>query len=246
MKNMTHLEELLARGILDASMHPVLESDSDWAESLMALVYKANITEVLEPKLIVLIRLCIDVSATHLYEAGVKRHIQEALRLGVNQAEILEVFKLVSIVGIHSCALGVPLLKNELAHANITEQVDVSQKSTPICEEMKRQGNFNPLWETLYEWDPAYLEDFLKMATHVWKTGILPPLWIELLCIAGDAAISHMWAPGTQRHIQAALALGATQAQIIAVLKIVSLQGLESCELGGAVLMNLLKKNESL
>lgn len=246
MENMTHLEELLARGVLDASMHPVLESDSDWAESLMALVYKAHITEVLEPKLIVLIRLCIDVSATHLYEAGVKRHIQEALRLGVNQAEILEVFKLVSVVGIHSCALGVPLLKNELAHANITEQVDVSQISTPICEEMKRQGNFNPLWETLYEWDPAYLEDFLKMATHVWKTGILPPLWIELLCIAGDAAISHMWAPGTQRHMQAALALGATQAQILAVLKIVSLQGIESCELGGAVLMNLLKKNESL
>lgn len=75
---------------------------------------------------------------------------------------------------------------------------------------------------TLSQWDPVWLERFLAMGL---------PLWIELLCISGDAAITHIYAHGTQRHIEAALAMGATREQVLDVLKIVSLQVIESMEL---------------
>ena len=245
MINISHYDELKTIGVLAESLDLMLENEPEWTEKLVTLVHQTQVNTILDPKLVILIRLCIDVTATHLYESGIQRHIQQALKLGIHQSEILEVFKLASVVGIHSCALGVPILKNELIVAGISEAIVTTKAFTPICDEMKLQGNFNPLWETLYEWDPVYLEDFLKMATHAWTNGILPPLWIELLCIAGDATITHMWAPGTQRHMQAALALGASSEQILAVLKIVSLQGIEACELGSTVLKNLLKENTS-
>ena len=216
-----------------------------WKESCRSLTDTIGANDVLDPKLVVLIRLIMDVTATHLYAPGVQKHIQDALKTGLSRDEIMQVFKLASVVGIHSCALGVPILQAELDSLGYVADDEASSVLTPTCDELRAQGNFNPLWETLYEWDPVYLEDFLKMATHAWTNGILPPLWIELLCIAGDATITHMWAPGTQRHMQAALALGASSEQILAVLKIVSLQGIEACELGSAVLKNLLKENTS-
>lgn len=83
----------------------------------------------------------------------------------------------------------------------------------------------------LSQWDPVWLERFLAMGLPLWTGGVLPPPWIELLCISGDAAITHLYAHCTQRHIEAALAMGATREQVLDVLKIVSLQGIESMEL---------------
>lgn len=234
---------LRASGLFDTAFDGMTEWAPDWTEQFMGLVQEIQSNNVLDPKLVTLIRLVLDVTATHLYAPGVQRHIRNALKMGVNQAEILEVFKLASIVGIHACALGVPILEKELAAAGLIEEASAGIEATPICDEMRIQGSFNPLWETIYRWDPLYLENFLKMATSVWQNGILPPLWIEFLCIAGDVTITHMWTHGTQRHIQAALALGATREQILEVFKIVSLQGIEACELGIPLLEKALQLN---
>jgi alkylhydroperoxidase/carboxymuconolactone decarboxylase family protein YurZ len=50
-----------------------------------------------------------------MYAPGTRRHIQAALDMGVTPEEILEVLKLATIVGIHSCNLGVPILVEEMA-----------------------------------------------------------------------------------------------------------------------------------
>ncbi|WP_374666027.1 carboxymuconolactone decarboxylase family protein [Acinetobacter sp.] len=219
------------------------ELAQEWLEHYQKFADTVGKTNLLDPKLVVLIRLIIDVTATHLYAPGVQQHLQEALKLGLSRAEIMEVFKLASVVGIHSCALGVPLLEAELRQLNRADQENDPAQAveTPICNELRAQGNFNPLWDTLYRWDPAYLEDFLKMAMHSWRNKILPPLWVELLCIAGDATITHIWSPGMQRHMRAALALGASQEQIMEVLKILSLQGMEAFETGFPILAQVLE-----
>lgn len=240
MKNTPNYDALRAAGLFDASFDVMAEWDGEWTECFMTLVQDCQMNNILEPKLLSLIRLMIDVTATHLYRPGVQRHVRDALRIGVSRSEILEVFKLASVVGIHACALGVPILEKELVTAGLIEE-DVVAVETPVCDEIRAQGMFNPLWETLYRWDPDYLENFLKMATSAWKSGVLPTLWVEFLCIAGDAAITHMWSHGTQRHIQAALQLGANKDQILEILKIVSLQGIEACEVGIPILVKALK-----
>ena len=240
MSETPNFNALRAAGLIDEGLDRLAEWDAPWTERFMVLAQQSQVNDTLDPKLVALIRLNIDVTATHLYAPGVRRHVRDALRLGASRAEILEVFKLASVVGIHACALGVPLLAEALAEAGI-EDVPDTPGPTPVCDAVRANGMFNPLWETLYQWDPAYLEKFLAMGFGLWKDGILPPLWIELLCIAGDAAITHLYGHGTRRHIEAALALGATREQVLEVLKIVSLQGIEACELGVPMLDEALK-----
>jgi len=231
---------LRAAGVFDAALDNLAQWAPQWTEQFMNLVEDGHTNDVLEPKLVALIRLNIDVTATHLYAPGVRRHVRNALRLGASRAEILEVFKLASVVGIHACALGVPILEAALAEAGREDEA-VSAGPTPVCDQVRAKGMFNPLWETLYRWDPQYLEKFLSMGLGLWQDEILPPLWIEFLCIAGDATVTHMYGHGTQRHIEAALQLGATREQILQVLKIVSLQGIEACELGVPMLDEALR-----
>jgi hypothetical protein len=46
---------------------------------------------------------------------GICRHIQNAIKLGATREEVLEVLELVTVLGIHACNMGVPILADELA-----------------------------------------------------------------------------------------------------------------------------------
>jgi alkylhydroperoxidase/carboxymuconolactone decarboxylase family protein YurZ len=59
---------------------------------------------------------------------------------------------------------------------------------------------------------------------------------VELLSIAFDASYTHMYAPGIRRHIKAALHAGATVEEIMEVLKLCVVQGVQSCNLAVPIL----------
>ena len=67
-------------------------------------------------KLIELLSIAFDASYTHMYSPGTRRHIKAALQLGATMEEIMEVLKLCVVQGIQACNLGVPILKEEIAH----------------------------------------------------------------------------------------------------------------------------------
>jgi alkylhydroperoxidase/carboxymuconolactone decarboxylase family protein YurZ len=196
----------------------------------------ADPAAALDPKLEAFIRLAIDVSATHLYRSGVRQHIRSALELGASRDEILEVITLMSAVGIHAPATGLPILEEELAGTGNDEAVREAQHPTPVCDWFRSSGRFNPEWELLERWSPDWLERFLAMAVPFWQDGVLPPLWVELLCVAGDAAVTHMYDTGTRRHVRTALELGATHGQLLRVLQVVAEQGFQSSEIGVPIL----------
>jgi hypothetical protein len=50
------------------------------------------------------------VSCTNLNPEGTRRHIRAALHEGATRDEILMVLKMASILSIHSCALGGPIV----------------------------------------------------------------------------------------------------------------------------------------
>ena len=96
---------------------PVLKIDPDFFEAYLNLSSVPWKTGVLPPKLKELIYIAIDASTTHLYESGLRQHIVNALKYGATQEEIMEVFELVSVLGIHTCTVGVPILVEELKKA---------------------------------------------------------------------------------------------------------------------------------
>ena len=68
----------------------------------------------LDPKTIELIGIALDVSCTHLYAPGVRRHIQRALKAGATREEITAVLQLACMQGLHSMCVGGPILLEEL------------------------------------------------------------------------------------------------------------------------------------
>jgi alkylhydroperoxidase/carboxymuconolactone decarboxylase family protein YurZ len=72
---------------------------------------------VLEPKVKELIYIAIDSATTHLYEPGLRIHIRNALGHGATQQEILEVYELVSVLGMHTITMGLPALLDEASRA---------------------------------------------------------------------------------------------------------------------------------
>lgn len=91
------------------------ELDPDYLEAFLAFRAVPQEKGPLEQKYKELIFIAINVATTHLWPSGVRRHIQNALKAGATKEEILEVMQLTSIMGIHSVALGLPILQDEVA-----------------------------------------------------------------------------------------------------------------------------------
>jgi alkylhydroperoxidase/carboxymuconolactone decarboxylase family protein YurZ len=112
-----------------------------------------------------------------------------------------------------------------------------NHSATPVCDQLRATGNWNPAWDGLAELDPVWAEKFMAMGMHTVMSGVLEPKVLEFLAIAVDASCTHMYAPGTRRHIRKALELGATREEIAAVLQAVSVLGIHSSSLGAPILL---------
>jgi alkylhydroperoxidase/carboxymuconolactone decarboxylase family protein YurZ len=77
----------------------------------------------------------------------------------------------------------------------------------------------------------------------IFTGALIPPKLAEFLSIALDASYTHM--PGTRRHIKAALKLGATVEEIMEVLKLCVVQGVEALNLGVPILDEELQSNSA-
>ncbi len=107
-------DHMRATGNWNSAWNEMAEMDPVWLEKFMDMAMKPIASGVLEPKVLEFLAIAVDASCTHLYAPGVRRHIRKALELGATRQEILAVLQCVSVLGIHSCALGVPILAEEL------------------------------------------------------------------------------------------------------------------------------------
>jgi len=113
---------------------------------------------------------------------------------------------------------------------------------TPVCDELRASGYWNPDWDAAAKLDPIWTERFVAMGVHPMKAGVLDPKVIEFISIAVDASCTHLYASGTQRHIRKALELAATREQITAVLQLVSVLGIHTMSLGGPLLLEEMER----
>lgn len=107
-------DALRARGEFNPAWESIAELDPVWLERFLAMGMKPRMTGVLDPRTWELIAIAVDASCTHLYAPGVRRHIKGALDAGATPEEIMAVLEGVAVLGIHSCALGFPILAEEM------------------------------------------------------------------------------------------------------------------------------------
>ena len=191
---------------------------------------------VLLRKTVELISIALNAACTNLNPEGTRRHIRAALAAGATSEEILIVLKMSSVLSIHSCSLGAPILLEEAKAAGVTLAERPSPPLRPSWDKMKAIGQWNAAWDPFYELDPVWTDQFFAVGTGIYTGGVLSPKDVELLSIAFDASYTHMYAPGTRRHIKGALKLGATMEEIMEVLKLCVVQGIQAINLGVPIL----------
>lgn len=106
------------RGYWNEFWDDVLVLDPDFFEAYTRFSSVPWKSGPLEPKVKELIYTAFDVAATHMFAPGLRVHIRNALRYGATREEIMEVFELVSTIGIQACELGIPILVEEAAAAS--------------------------------------------------------------------------------------------------------------------------------
>jgi hypothetical protein len=116
-----------------------------------------------------LIGVTINASCTNLNPEGTRRHIRAALREGATRDEILMVFKMASILSIHSCALGGPIVLEEASEASLdaaavgrAKRLKKVGERTPTIDKMRALKQWNGSWDPLVALAPVWADQRLQ------------------------------------------------------------------------------------
>ena len=120
---------------------------------------------------------------------------------------------------------------------SLTYFVDFVMKSgTPklsVVRDFKERDKYEPF------------ADFYKMVREAMvesHKGPLPKKIKELILIAINVATTHLYAPGTRRHMQNALRLGATREELLEVIQLVTVIGIHAVNMAVPILAEELEK----
>lgn len=230
------LDQQLETGPWDPALDKLREWDPKWAEMCLKMSTNPWVKGILPRKLVELIGVALNAACTNLNRSGTRRHIRAALKEGATREEILMALKMATVLSIHSCSLGAPILLEEAEVAGVALSQKKNKEATPACDALRAAGQWNTAFDPFYKLDPVWTDQFMATGIDLYKSGVLAPKDVELLCIALDASYTHMYAPGTRRHIKAALQLGASMEEIMEVLKLCVVQGVHACNLGVPIL----------
>jgi len=237
----TEMQTKPETGPWDDALEQLCDWDPAWAATCMRMATNPWRSGVLSRKLVELIGVAVNAACTNLNPEGTRRHIRKALAAGATKEEILFVLKCAAVMSIHSCSLGAPILLEEAKAASVPASAKPAAP-TPACDKMKAIGQWNTAWDPFYELDPVWTDEFMATGAGIYAGGTLPAKDVELLSIAFDASYTHMYAPGTRRHIRNALKAGAKMEEIMEVLKLCVVQGVQACNLGVPILAEELER----
>lgn len=121
---------------------------------------------------------------------------------------------------------------------------ELSERQRNLKEQFIKDRGYwsDELWDAVLRMDPDFFEAYLNFSAAPWRKGVLPPKIKELIYIAVDASTTHLYEPGTKRHIANALKHGATPEEIMEVLELVSALGIHSLVMGVPALVEEMKK----
>lgn len=194
-----------------------------------------------------LIYLAVDVAATHLHAPGVRQHIRRALDLGATPAEIVEVVELTSTVGIHAMNIGVPILAELLQERGLRTgpgELDDYQRELQQRFTDKR-GYWHEFWDEILELDPEMFGAYTDFSSVSWDTGSLEPKVKEFIYTAFDCAATHLYVKGWRAHMDNALGYGATAEELLEVMEIASVMGMQSALMAMPLLREELRDREN-
>jgi alkylhydroperoxidase/carboxymuconolactone decarboxylase family protein YurZ len=233
----------------ETALNKLREWDPVWAEQCVKMTTNPWLEGVLETKFIELV--CIGLNSNHanLNPDGTRRHVRAALAAGASREEILFVLKVASVMAIQSFMFSSPILLKEASLGSLEGEGKTRAKrlreaggAIPAVERMKAIGKWNEEWDALLFFSPVWTEQYMASVIDLYTMSGFPPKQVELLCLAFDASYTNMYGFGTRYHIKNAMKAGATLEEIVEVLKLCVIQGVQACNLSVLVLAEELER----
>ena len=229
----------------EAALEKLREWDPAWAEHCVKMTTNPSTDGILAAKFVELVSVGLNASRANLNPDGTRRHIRAALAAGATRQEILFVLK-----PFIPSALTLPCSSRKPAWAAWKTSVACGRgvfekigKATPAVEKMKAIGHWNEEWDSILFLDPVWTNEYMAMCSELYAESVLPPKELELLLVAFDAAYVRIYGPGTRRHIKNAFKAGAKVDEIMEVLKLGVVQGVQACNLGVTLLAEELERS---
>ena len=231
-----------ARGYWSGIWDDILELSPDYFEAYTNLSSVPWRTGTLAPKVKEFVYIAIDAATTHLYNAGTRIHIANALRHGASRDEVMEVLMIASVLGIHTMTDSLPIMMDVLKAAGKDPKLSarkLSARQQEIKEEFTRnRGFFPPVFEPILHLSPDFMQAYTDLSSAPWKMGLLEPKVRELLYVAIDASTTHLYNAGTRTHMTNAVKYGATAEEIMEVLMLTAAIGVHTMTDSVPILMD--------
>ena len=117
---------------------------------------------VLPRKTAEMISLAINAACTNLNPDGTRRHIRAALAAGATRDEILMLLKMASVMSIHSCSLGAPILARRSESGRHQSLQRGRRRVTPgMRQDAAQWASGMQAWDPFFELDPVWTEQFM-------------------------------------------------------------------------------------
>ena len=107
-------------------------------------------------------------------------------------------------------------------------------------EFVRARDTWGAPWESTLRLDQDFLVAYLKFSIVPWKTGPLENKVKEFIYIVADAAATHLYTPGIEQHLKAAIAFGASREELMEVLELTSTLGIHAATIGVPILLDVL------
>lgn len=213
------LGEELTSAALDMSSHP-------W------------VSDTLGPKERALILFSLDASASQLEPSRLPQRIADARAEGATDREIIGVLHLTTLMACHSVAVGGSILYDVLLERGAMTDVDsLTDEQEEAIRHYEEDGaaprTISKKLRALMLTDLEHFNDtqsYINLAYA--NTEVIGARFAHLVCLAFDAAPSHLYEPGIRIHIKEALDNGATIPEINEVIQLASLRGWRSMSAG--------------
>lgn len=220
-------DQLKEMGYWDSIMDYISTFDTDFYNIYKDFLCTPYTNHIFDAKTIELIHIAINASPTNLCQSKLEMHMKNAINHGAKKEEIFEVLKLVSVLGMHTCAVGIPILVDEYnAYSNDSMPVKLNESQKEQKDQfIKKMGYWNRFRDILLVNDEPFFESYLKVLTNPLEKDIISAKLKEFIYIAIDSSTTHLFENGIRIHIRNALKYGASFEEIMEILKIVSTQG---------------------
>ena len=146
-----------------------------------------------------------------------------------SEEEVFEALAMTSVLGIHSCSLGMPVLIEELQAAGKLNRPKIDERRQKIKDEyIKVRGYWSERQEDMLAMAPEFFEAYLNFSGAPWRTNVLEPKVREFVYIAIDASTTHLYEPGLRLHIRNAIGYGASQEELMEILQLIAALGIHT------------------